>query len=140
MTYNAANRKDVRRVEKQARLNDRARKETVGGLMSTQAGREWVYQRLTQCHVFATSFSLNAYEAAFREGERNVGLQILNDVQQFPDEYVLMMREANVRDLSERAAAERVSREDPDWDIEGPDPGDAAGGPAGDPDPELEAG
>jgi hypothetical protein len=135
VTYNAANRKDVRRLEKQARLDERARQETVKGLMGSAQGRQWVYERLTLCHVFASSFSINALEAAFKEGERNVGLQLLNDVMTCPDEYVLMMREANVRDLT---ASERSRSEDPGWgDQERDEP---SGEPAGDPDSFAEAG
>ena len=134
MTFNAANRKDVRRLEKQARLDERARRETVQTLMSTTQGRQWVHERLTLCHVFATSFSTNAYESAFREGERNVGLQLLNDVMTCPDEYIQMMREANVRD----SIAERSSSADGDG---GDQVGDATPDePAGDPDSFAETG
>jgi hypothetical protein len=134
MTFNAANRKDVRRLEKQARLDTRARRETIQTLMSTTQGRQWVHERLTVCHVFATSFSTNAYESAFREGERNVGLQLLNDVMTCPDEYIQMMREANVRD----SIAERSSSADGDG---GDQVGDATPDePAGDPDSFAEAG
>jgi hypothetical protein len=133
VTYNAASRKDVRRLEKQARVEERQRLDTIRVLMSTTAGRQWVYDRLSQCHVFASSFSLNAYESAFKEGERNVGLQILNDVMMAsPDNYVLMMREANVRHIAAdssaagAADAERPGGEDGDWGDQGPDPDDAA--------------
>ena len=132
MTYNAASRKDVRRLEKQSRIEERQRLDTIRVLMSTTAGRQWVYDRLSQCHVFASSFSLNAYESAFKEGERNVGLQILNDVMMAsPDNYVLMMREANVRHITaDRAAdgadAERPGSEDGDWGDQGPDSFDVA--------------
>ena len=136
MSFNAANRKDVRRLEKQARLDERSRRETIQSLMGTTQGRQWVHERLTLCHVFASSFSTNAYESAFREGERNVGLQLLNDVMTCPDEYVQMMREANVRDIS--AATERSRSEDPDW---GDQVGDTASDePAGDPDSFAETG
>ena len=138
MTFNAANRKDVRRLEKQAKLDERARRETVQTLMSTMQGRQWVFERLTLCHVFASSFSINALEAAFKEGERNVGLQLLNDVMTCPDEYLQMMREANVRDLSERTATERSRSEDGDWGDQGPDSGSAPDESAGDSDPESE--
>ena len=115
MSYNAANRKDVRRLEKAARLSEHGRAETVGWLMGTMAGREWIYNWLSECHVFVSSFSLNAQEAAFREGERNVGLRLLNDVMQTaPDEYVLMMREENVRRSSSDTIAERASGGDQD--------------------------
>ena len=118
MNYNAANRKDVRRLEKQARLDEAARLETTRFLMGTTNGRQWVFEHLSQCHVFASSFSLNAYEAAFKEGERNVGLQLLNDVMQAdPDGYVQMMREANVRRSA--ATAEQRRGEDGEWGDQG---------------------
>ena len=118
MNYNAANRKDVRRLEKQARVDERARLEVTKGLMASVGGRQWIYERLAECHVFASSFSLNAYEAAFKEGERNVGLQLLNDVMQAdPDGYVQMMREANVRGTT--ATAEQRRGEDGEWGDQG---------------------
>jgi hypothetical protein len=118
MVYNAANRKDVRRAEKAARQADVARQDTVRGLMSTTQGRQWAYERLVACHIFASSFSLDALQMAFAEGERNAGLQLLNDVMQVsPDEYIQMMREANVRDTIERTRGP-----DPDGGDQGPDP------------------
>jgi hypothetical protein len=114
MSYNAANRKDVRRLEKQARLDEAARLETTRFLMGTTNGRQWVFEHLDRCHVFASSFSLNAQEAAFKEGERNVGLRLLNDVMlASPDEYVQMMREENVRRST--SVAERSRGEGAEW-------------------------
>ena len=82
MTYNAASRKDVRRLEKQARIDEVERIDTVRTLMATTGGRRWVHDLLVRCHVFASSFSLDAKEMAFREGERHVGLHVLADAQQ----------------------------------------------------------
>ena len=129
--YNAANRKDVRRLEKQARVDERSRKETVTWLMGTMAGREWLYNLLSECHVFVSSFSLNAYEGAFREGERNVGLRLLNDVMQTaPDDYVLMMREANARRSASDTIADQRGSEDGEWGDQGFDPtGDVGADP-----------
>ena len=139
MTYNAASRKDVRRREKQARQHERSRQETLKTLMSTTQGREWVHDLLAECHVFVKSFDPNPYDAAFNEGARSIGLGVIGDVTAYClDEYVLMMREANVRDLSERAATERSRSEDDDW---GDQVGDAASDePAGDPDSFAETG
>ena|SRR6516164_9463987 len=142
MTFNAANRKDVRRREKQAKFNERTRLETMKSLMGTMYGRQWVYNLLMyRCHLFDSSFSVKnvLYDTAYLEGERNIGLQIYGDVlAACPDEYIQMMREANVRDLSERAATERSRSEDDDW---GDQVGDTAPDePAGDPDSFAETG
>jgi len=120
MTYNAASRKDVRRLEKQARIDEVERIDTVRTLMATTGGRRWVHDLLVRCHVFASSFSLDAKEMAFREGERHVGLHVLADAQQFSENYMLMMREANVRH-STADARERSDSEDGDGGDQEPD-------------------
>jgi hypothetical protein len=54
---------------------------------------------LERTHCFGSSFGTNALAMAFAEGERNVGLQLLNDIMSVaPDQYVLMMREKNGRE------------------------------------------
>jgi hypothetical protein len=122
MNYNAGNRQDVRRLEKQAKIEDAARKEVVNELMSTEAGRTWMHDRLSNCHLFSTSFSLTALETAFKEGERNQGLQLLNDVMSScPDQYVQMMREANVRHELSNTRFSRSDRTDPDGGDSGSD-------------------
>lgn len=134
MVYNAGNRKDVRRLEKQARQDEIARQAVITDLMSTVAGRTWVHDRLTAAHIFAPSFSLEALEMAFREGERNAGLQILTDVMQAcPQSYVLMMEEANVRHLTASTRNSGSDSENTDGDASGPDatPDDGDTGPEG---------
>lgn len=51
-------------------------------VLSTEQGRSYLYTILERCHIFHTSFvpGSPAADVAFREGERNVGLQILNDL------------------------------------------------------------
>ena len=114
MSYNAGERKDVRRLEKESKLADQNRREFMAGVMSTQPGRLWMFDKLQACHIFASSFTTNALQTAFAEGERNVGLQLLNDIMQAcPDQYVLMMKEANARStLSERRGSERADGRD----------------------------
>jgi len=110
--YNAAERSHVRLAEKEAKREENERKEIIKGLMSLAAGRAWVLARLESCHIFAPSFSRNALDMAFAEGERNVGLQILNDIMSAcPDRYADMMEERNERDAARRAsrAAKRTT-------------------------------
>jgi hypothetical protein len=98
MNPNAASRKDIRAQEKaSARLaaNDR---EVVSGLMSTITGRAWIHTKLEFCHIFADPFTNEALLEAYRKGERNVGLVLLADIMAYcPNQYVLMMEEANAR-------------------------------------------
>lgn len=98
---NAADPKEVRKLEKASRLAEVQRREIVSNLMATESGRRWVLDTLDACHIFSTSFALDAIAMSFSEGERNVGLRLLNDIMfACPDQYVQMMRERNVRELT----------------------------------------
>ena len=77
MTPNASDRKSVRELEKRARIADRARAEVITSIMSTLAGRSWMWDRLSSCHVFVTTFNGDALQSAFQEGQRSMGLALL---------------------------------------------------------------
>lgn len=114
MVYNASERKDVRKAEKAAGLAERQRQEVIFGLMQAIAGRRWMLEKLEECHVFATSFARDAVTMAYMEGERSIGLRLLNDIMaSCPDQYILMMRERNERNASsERARNENTNGRD----------------------------
>lgn len=108
MTYDASNRKDIRRAEKAARVQDSDRRGFVRASMSSTSGRSWFYQLLASCHLFHVLPPTNPLNREFEQGERNIGIQIYNDVLAFcPDLYLLMLHEAHTRDLSN-------ARSDPD--------------------------
>lgn len=114
--YDASNRRHVRLATKEAKREEAERKEIIRGLMSLAAGRAWMLARLESCHVFASSYSSNPYDTAFAEGERNVGLQLLNDIMSAcPDRYTEMMNERNERDAARRTSRAAV-RTDDDYD------------------------
>lgn len=95
---NAADRKSIRAKEKASRLADQNRREVLVGIMSTTFGREWVWNQLERAHVFEMSFTPDALLTAFREGERNQGQLLLNDVMvACPEQFIIAMRESNVR-------------------------------------------
>lgn len=101
MTYSAAERKDIRRAEKAAKLADTQRLEIITNLMSAAPGRAWVCDLLEACHIFTTTYTGDALSGAFSEGERNVGLRLLADIMSAcPQRYLEMMRERNDRHLA----------------------------------------
>ena len=123
--YNAANRAHIKAATKAARLADQQRREIISGIMSVASGRAWVLDLLELCHIFSTSFQSNALQMAFAEGERNVGLRLLNDVMSScPDQYVEMMRERNARDTTADARRRAAPADDaiPDDDSADDDP------------------
>ena len=113
---NAADRKSIRRLEKAAKLADAQRQQVISGLMSTSFGREWIWDVLSSCHCFATTFNGDALSSAFAEGERNVGLRILSDILvACPDQYIQAQREANDRaSLDERRSSTESNGGDPE--------------------------
>ena len=114
MPYNAGDRKDVRRAEKAARLSAVQRQSAVEGIMSVVGGRHWMHDILVSCHCFATTFTGDPYTTAYNEGQRSVGLLLLADIMQAcPDNYVLMMREANERDRT-REVREGNGQQEPE--------------------------
>lgn len=74
-------------VQKQDRL-------TVAHLMGSPHGRAWMWRKLTVAHIFTTDFTGEALSSAFRQGERNIGLQLHAEVMgACPDHYLLMIKE-----------------------------------------------
>lgn len=67
---------------------------------NTEPGRRVLWDLLTRCHIFQSSFKPGAPSevTAFREGERNVGLQIM-----------AMMQIEDVEKLQEYAQTEEDS-------------------------------
>lgn len=101
--YDATNRRHIRLAEKSAKLAETQRGDAIKGIMASAYGRQWMWDILQRCHVFSVSFtSASALATAFAEGERNIGLQFLNDIMAYcPDEYVAMAKESHERDITE---------------------------------------
>lgn len=115
MAYNAGERKDIRQAEKAAALAERNRVAFVVAAMSTEAGRTWFYQTLADCRCFNDPFTGDALFEAHSKGERNMGLRIYNDiVNNCPDYFVLMMKEAAVRNQVDAERSTQQSSSEPD--------------------------
>ncbi len=117
MTYDASDRKSIRKAEKAARQSDRTRQEVITNLMSTTQGREWLWGLLESCHIFAQTFTSDPLATAFAEGRRNIGLAILGDIMfACPDQYITAAREANVRHNSNDRSSVTQLTGSPDTD------------------------
>jgi hypothetical protein len=105
--YNASERKDIRRAEKAAAISARERVEFIVAAMTTKQGRSWFYEFLVSCHIFNDPFTGNALLEAYSKGERNIGLKVYNDiVTNCPRDFVLMMQEASIKDLTDERRSE----------------------------------
>lgn len=116
--FNAADRGDVREVEKISRATARTDDDVLRGIMRTPAGRGWMFRRLAVCHLHEVTFVGDALKSAFLEGERNIGLMFQADILRVcPDEFIQMMRESNERSLAHDAARNnrrRAAADEPD--------------------------
>lgn len=132
MPYDASSRKDIRRAEKDALIDETMRVDFLRAAMSTLQGRAYFHDFLEFCHLFADPFSGDALIEAYRKGERNVGLRTFADLlAHCPDYYIQMVKEANDRRIARDAAAARSPRRsdntstdelggspNPGWDVE----------------------
>lgn len=116
--YNATNRKDIRKAEKVAEVENQRRINFIVAAMSTAEGRIWFHDLLSRCHIFADPFTGDALLEAYSKGERNVGLQIYSDiVTHCPDYFVTMMKEASIRELTNARRSESADESDTDEPI-----------------------
>lgn len=84
---------EAERKEREAKR----RKADLQWLMDEAAGRRIVHRLLDQTGVFRSSYT-GDNDTFFREGQRNVGLQWLAEVNATcPEQYALMLKEANER-------------------------------------------
>lgn len=135
MTYNAANRKDIRAAEKAAVLISIIDREVIQGLMSVANGRQWINDRLAEAQVFADPFSPDPLIHAYNAGKRASGMKLFNDIMLFcPNQFQLMIREAYERSTATERRREpnadggdQESGHAPDGDFDPGTEGPAAG-------------
>lgn len=93
--YVASDPKQVEDAKRDARTRRRGEIDDLRWLMGDARGRRFVHRLLETAGVFRTSFAGRDAETFFREGARNVGLQVLADVMDAtPDDYLGMLKEA----------------------------------------------
>ena len=96
--YDAGDPDHVQREKRRLGRLAKARKDFIAqSLMGTRAGRAYIWELLTFCHVFRTSIVAgDPYATHVQEGERNVGLKLLADINRdAPEAYRTMVEEAN---------------------------------------------
>jgi hypothetical protein len=111
-----ADKEKVRKKGLQERLNRRTELSDVSVMLSTRSGRRFFWRLLTQCGIFRSSMTGNN-TTFFNEGRRDVGLHFLADSQEFPDLYLLMMRESREPEVKEKEDGPKMlETATPGWD------------------------
>ncbi len=81
----------------QAKTEARTLAEDVRWLMSSPRGRRTVWRILSLAGIYRSSFTGNS-ETFFREGARNLGLQVLGWVNEHaPAQYLAMLQESKTK-------------------------------------------
>ncbi len=77
--YDAGDRIHVSERQKRRRLQNQREDDDLAWLMNQREGRRFMWRLLQSCHLYESSFT-GTSATFFREGERNVGLQVLADI------------------------------------------------------------
>ena len=97
-TIDLGDERYVKQRKRSARAHENTRAQVLRNLMASIDGREWMFELLELCHVYKTSFAYEPVAMAFMEGERQVGLHLIGQVQiACPESYLQMMKEAKDR-------------------------------------------
>lgn len=90
-----SNPEEVNKARKKYARTRADRLEFVKAAMDLKEGRAWLYDLIVRCHVFRNPFVTGDEQAtAFKCGEQNIGLMILDDIQTAAaDKYIDMIRE-----------------------------------------------
>lgn len=98
-SYDTSEPEEVNKAKKKAGRTRADRLEFIKAAMSVDQGRAWYYDFLIRCHIFKVPYvSESPYDTAFKCGELNIGLQVLDDIQTAaPNDYVKMISENKTR-------------------------------------------
>lgn len=92
-SYNAGDEDDVRVREKADKDARNQELDDVRQIVGTKAGQRFVNRMLAQCGVYRISYTGNAEQAVFAEGQRNIGLMLLADLEEAdPDAFPRLIR------------------------------------------------
>ena len=94
LVKNAADPEQVQRAKEKVESFEDQRLNDVREVLNTKRGRRFFWRYLTICGVFKTS-NADEHQVFFNEGMRNIGLQLLADVNEAaPEAYLKMLQEA----------------------------------------------
>ena len=91
---NASDEEQVSAARKKDKRRLRLDQQDMEFLLGHVQFRWFIWNKMSECHLFSTTFTAKGAEAtAFNEGQRSIGLGILNAVMEFPEHYLEMQKE-----------------------------------------------
>jgi hypothetical protein len=97
--YNAGDAQHVAKAKSRQKTRGLQKKAAFRRFMSDPEGRMFMWDLLTLCGIFHSSFSVDAVRTAFNEGRRDIGLRLLADINQLsPELYIRMVGENQAKE------------------------------------------
>ena len=75
-------------------------------LLRYPAGRRFIWEELSRTGVFRSSFSLNSMQTAFQEGQRDIGLSLLRDINEAEPTAFARMQQEYISELKSQKKEE----------------------------------
>jgi len=94
LVKNAADEEQVKKASVKVELRREREMNDLASVLDTKHGRRFIWRFLGECGVFKSSFTGNS-QTFFNEGQRNVGLKLLSEIDEAaPEAYMIMRKEA----------------------------------------------
>lgn len=106
------NDRKQRAEEEQKRRDDRD-KENIREVCSTPKGKRFLWDLMSDCHVFHSSFGASNDHTNFNEGKRDIGLGILNLIlNACPQRFQEMQREFKAEKVNQEIQKDKQKEEE----------------------------
>ena len=96
-TPDTSDPKAVNTARKRAARKRSDRLKFIQAAMQHEEGRAWFYDILLFCRIFQSPYSSDPYQTYFQLGHQNIGLKILEDIQDAATKEYLSMISENKR-------------------------------------------
>lgn len=97
---NPHDQESVKEKQKQVQLKRLQDKDDLKWILSDPKGRRFIWKYLSFCGVFRTSFTGNS-QTFFKEGERNIGLRLFDEVFEADEDAFLKMKKESKGELND---------------------------------------
>jgi hypothetical protein len=97
LVKNAADEEQVREAKGKAKLGRDRELDDVREILSSPAGRRFYWRYLEECKLYKQCADHSGSWTYFNEGQRNIGLKLLSDLNEAcPEAYLVMLKEKEI--------------------------------------------
>ncbi len=94
VSYDASDETETKKRELEAKRRDRDTRDVLTALLTERKGRDWMWSLLSAAHMYEANPPSDPLQMAYREGERNIGLMLMQQLlRHAPNAIIQMMQE-----------------------------------------------